>query len=66
MKKELQCFDYDKENDILFIRWRNTKCKVSEEVDNGNIVLDLDKFGQVIGMEVFSIMQRIKSSHNAT
>jgi len=66
MNKEIQCFDYDKKNDILFIRWKNTKYKVSEEIDDGNIVLDLDESGQIIGVEIFSIMQKLKSSHNAT
>ena len=45
-------FDYDVEDDVLYIQ--NTVRDVSESIEfSEDIVLDLDKKGNVIGVEIF-------------
>ena len=45
-------FDYDDEDDVLYIR--NSGREVEESVEfSEDIVLDLDKEGRVIGVEIF-------------
>jgi len=43
--------EYDKKADALFIWVRKAKYDVSEELAE-NVILDLDKSGRIIGIEV--------------
>ncbi len=53
---------YDKEHDILFIRWSDKEYEVSEEVEN--LVLDKAKDGTIIGVEIFEISKFMKEEKN--
>ncbi len=54
--------DYDKKNDIMFIKFQTQDVKHSRELDNVNIVLDFDKKDNVIGIQIFDFMKVIKIS----
>lgn len=58
MKSKITC-DYDKKYDIFYANW-GSKCKHSLEVLNGQIVLDFDNKGNIIGIEIFDLSQIIK------
>ena len=51
---------YDKDHDILFVRWSDKEYEVSEEINGGAIVLDKAKDGSVIGVEIFDVSQYMK------
>jgi uncharacterized protein YuzE len=49
----------DKESDILYLRLNETEIIESEEVQPG-VILDFDKNGRVIGIEILHLSQRIE------
>jgi len=49
--------DYDKENDILYINFGEVKESI--KLDNGQTILDTNKKGEVIGIEIFDYKKRI-------
>lgn len=48
----------DQENDVLYFRLDETAIFKSEEIQPG-VILDYDKNGQVIGIEILGIQSRI-------
>ena len=50
-------FHYDKNVDALYIRFNNQRYKESREVDDG-VLLDVDRFGKIIGIEVLDASQK--------
>ena len=42
---------YDESSDALYIKLKNSKYRESEEISN-NIILDYDRGGNVIGIEI--------------
>ncbi|MDD2678975.1 MAG: DUF2283 domain-containing protein [Candidatus Nanoarchaeia archaeon] len=55
-------FDYDKENDSLFIFKPNVSSKSSIEL--GNFVYDYDGKGQIVGIEILSAKETISDTLN--
>ncbi|MDD4354148.1 MAG: DUF2283 domain-containing protein [Candidatus Nanoarchaeia archaeon] len=53
-------FDYDKENDGLFIFKQNVSSRSSVEL--GNFVYDYDDKGQIVGIEVLSAKETISDT----
>lgn len=49
---------YDPEADALSIRWGDAEYEESDEVDG--VILDYDKDGNVIGVEVLDASKKIK------
>ena len=49
----------DKESDALYFRLDEAAIVESEEVQPG-VILDFDEAGQVIGIELLSLSQRVK------
>lgn len=48
--------NYDKENDILSVRWGDDATEYSEELETKEgheFVIDYDKRGRIIGIEIF-------------
>ena len=43
--------EYDKKHDLLYIKLQNKKVAKSKEIEK-NVVVDLDRNGQLIGIEV--------------
>lgn len=51
--------DYDEENDIVFLHWGGEGTEYSEEYkthDEQEFVLDFDKKGRIVGIEIFEWM----------
>ncbi len=53
----LDKFDYDDENDILFLF--SSKSVISEEV-NEDLVIDLDEKNNIVGVEMFNVSENIE------
>ena len=51
---------YDPEVDVLRILFRNTPIEESDE-DKPGVILDYDKEGNIVGVEVLNASQRIKN-----
>ena len=51
---------YDPEVDVLRILFRNTLIEESDE-DKPGVILDYDKEGNLVGLEVLNASQRIKN-----
>ena len=49
----------DKESDALYFRLDESAIVESEEVQPG-VILDFDEAGQVVGIELLSVSQRVK------
>ena len=49
----------DKESDALYFRLDESAIVESEEVQPG-VILDFDEAGQVVGIELLSLSQRVK------
>ena len=43
---------YDEENDILFAHWGKEKTEHSVELMDGKVILDFDKEGKLVGIEI--------------
>ena len=56
MEKKSILIDYDKEEDIISLFKEGSKSKVSFDLDlpNGNIVVDYDFNGRIVGLEFFN------------
>ena len=50
---------YNPEDDILWIRWNIDPIEESDEVEPG-VILDYDKDGNVVGVEVLRASQKIQ------
>jgi uncharacterized protein YuzE len=50
---------YDQGADAMFIEIRKGRYEISEELAE-NIILDLDKEGRVLGVEVLEVSKRMK------
>ncbi len=50
---------YDAEADAMYIQVRRGKYEISEELAE-NIIIDLDKLGRVLGVEVLDASKRLK------
>jgi uncharacterized protein YuzE len=50
--------EYDKQADAMYIWLRKAKCDVSEELAE-NVMLDLDKKGRIIGIEVLDASKNL-------
>ncbi len=48
----------DKETDALYFRLDDSEIVESEEVENG-VILDFNKDGKVVGIEILNISQKI-------
>ena len=56
--KEIGDITYDPEADAMYIRLQKGRYKVSEELDDG-IVVDRDKKGKVLGIEILWVKKRL-------
>lgn len=54
-------YDYDKDHDILFVHWGEEGTEYSEESEDGKVVLDIDKKGRIVGIEIFNWSKKRKS-----
>ena len=52
MNKKMESW-YDQEEDILGVRVKEGEYWRSIEVDDGAIVVDIDKEGHILGLEIF-------------
>ena len=50
--------NYDQQADAMYIRFSEAKYHQSDEVKEG-IILDFDKSGKIIGMEVLDVSERL-------
>ena len=50
---------YDKEVDVLYIVFNEKKIKESDE-DKPGIILDYDKHGSIVGIEILEASKRMK------
>ncbi len=48
---------YDKENDVLYIKYKEGKIMESEEISEG-IIVDYDEKGEIIGIEILNFKER--------
>lgn len=51
---------YDKEADVLYIQINNHKVIESDQNDKG-VILDYDKDGQIVGIEIIRASTKIKN-----
>ncbi|MFM9840536.1 MAG: DUF2283 domain-containing protein [Cyclobacteriaceae bacterium] len=51
---------YDKEVDVLYISFSKNKIKESDE-DKPGIVLDYDKQGSIVGIEILDASKKMKN-----
>ena len=58
--EEMIKHNYDKEYDILVVKFNDDDYEISEEIDGGQIVLDKNKKGDVIGFRIFSASKFIE------
>ena len=56
--KEIGDITYDPEADAMYIRLQKGRYEVSEELDDG-IVVDRDKKGKVLGIEILWVKKRL-------
>ena len=56
---------YDKETDILYVRFLETKIAESEEQKPG-IIMDYDADGNMVGLEVLNASEKIGTPGNVT
>ena len=52
---------YDKNSDVLYIKFNNNKIRKSEEVEQ-NVVIDYDNDNNVVGMEILYFVKYNKQS----
>jgi uncharacterized protein YuzE len=50
--------EYDEKADAMYIWLRKAKCDISEELAE-NVVLDLDKNGRIVGIEVLGASKNL-------
>ena len=56
---------YDKETDILYVRFLETKIAESDEQKSG-IIMDYDADGNMVGLEVLNASEKIGTPGNVT
>lgn len=54
---------YDKEADALYLRFSDTEVAVSDE-DKPGIIIDYDKHGKIVGIELLDASQRTDNPSN--
>lgn len=59
MPEEKSPVSYDSENDILYIRFTDKKTHECKEITD-DIILDLDKEGNVLGIEIMNVNSILK------
>jgi len=57
-------FSYDKEGDTLEIKFSEDEVVDSEYVEENGLVVDYDKNGKMISVEVISFSKRVKNSQD--
>lgn len=56
-------YDYDEKNDIQSICWnRENKIESSIDLENVDIILDFNKDGKIIGIEIFDFKRILNKS----
>lgn len=55
---------YDKEGDVLDIKFSEEGIAESEYIEDSGMVLDYDKDGKLVGVEVLSFSKRVKDKEN--
>lgn len=58
-------FHYDKKIDALYIRFNEARYRQSDEVADG-IMLDYDRNGKIVGIEVLDASKKFPSSFSAS
>ncbi len=48
---------YDKESDVLYIKYKDEKIVESDEISNG-IIVDYNEKGEIVGIEVLNFKER--------
>lgn len=56
---------YDKEGDVLDIKFSEDDIADSEYIEENGIVVDYDKEGKLVGVEVISFSKRVKNKQDA-
>ncbi len=56
---------YDKEGDVLEIRFADKKIKESEYVDKSGLVLDYDGSGNIVAVEIISFSKKVSKDETA-
>ena len=51
--------DYDKEGDILEIKFSNNVIKDSEYIDESGLIIDYDNNDKIVAVEVISFSKRV-------
>ncbi|WP_297430780.1 DUF2283 domain-containing protein [Clostridium sp.] len=51
--------DYDKEGDILEIKFSNNAIKDSEYIDESGLIIDYDNNDKIVAIEVISFSERV-------
>lgn len=54
-------FNYHKSEDALYIRFDESTCVESDEVEEG-IILDYDKKGKIVGIEILDASKKLAPS----
>jgi uncharacterized protein YuzE len=57
---------YDSEGDILEIKFADDKIEDSEYSEQNGVVLDYDKAGKLVGLELISFSKRVKKPEEIT
>lgn len=50
--------NFDKEHDIMRIKFQDSEYSISREVDDG-IILDIDKNGKIIAIEIIDVSDKM-------
>ncbi|MHB1647005.1 MAG: DUF2283 domain-containing protein [Candidatus Acididesulfobacter diazotrophicus] len=56
--------DYDKDGDILEIRFSDSPIKDSEYINESGLVIDYDKDGKIAAVEVISFSKRVAKNNS--
>ncbi len=49
--------NYDKESDVLYIKYKDEKIVESDEIGKG-IIVDYDEKGEIVGIEILNFKER--------
>jgi uncharacterized protein YuzE len=58
-------FHYDKKSDVLYLRFNESRYRESDEVAEG-IILDYDRAGRLVGMEVLDASKKFAKEISAS
>jgi len=56
---------YDKDGDVLEIKFSESSVSNSEYIEESGLVLDYDKDGNIVGLEIISFSRRVKGNRVA-